>query len=305
MTIAFFTHSDCPLHEMGHDHPEAPARLRSIESVLRERGIWAQLQHCEAPEATREHLLLAHDPAYVDLIFSSSPQRGMTVIDDDTSMNPYTLSAALRSAGSGIAAVDALLEGRAQRAFCAGRPPGHHACYARAMGFCFFNNIAVAARYALTRGLSRVAIIDFDVHHGNGTEDILAGDGRIVMTGLFQHPYYPYCGADSRAANMHNVPMSAGAGRSALEIALFDTWLPALDRHKPEMVFLSAGFDAHAEDPLGGLSLRDEDYVWLTEQLVDVANLYAQGRVVSMLEGGYNIHALGRAVSAHIQALAG
>jgi acetoin utilization deacetylase AcuC-like enzyme len=231
--------------------------------------------------------------------------RDYAQIDPDTLMNPFTWKAALRAAGAALAATDAVIAGELENAFCAVRPPGHHACHDKAMGFCFFNNIAVAAKYALERhGLHRVAIVDFDVHHGNGTEDILSGDERVLMVGFFQHPFYPYTGADSHADNMVNLPVPAYTRGQAIREMIEQSWIPRLEAFKPEMIFISAGFDAHREDDLGQLGLVEADYTWITSRVKEIAKKYASGRIVSSLEGGYNLNALGRSVDAHIRVLA-
>jgi acetoin utilization deacetylase AcuC-like enzyme len=220
-------------------------------------------------------------------------------------MNTHSWSAALRAAGATLAATDAVMAGELENAFCAVRPPGHHACRDRAMGFCIFNNVAVAAKYALERhGLKRVAIVDFDVHHGNGTEDIFAGDERVLMVSFFQHPFYPYSGADSRAPNMVNLPVPAYTRGPVVRELIEQHWIPRLEAFKPEMIFISAGFDAHREDDLGQLGLVEADYAWITARVKEIANKHANGRIVSSLEGGYNLSALGRSVEAHIRVLA-
>lgn len=217
----------------------------------------------------------------------------------------HTWSAALRAAGAAIAATDAVMAGELENAFCAVRPPGHHACRDQAMGFCFFNNVAVAARYVLDRhGLQRVAVIDFDVHHGNGTEDILRGDPRVLMASFFQHPFYPYSGAEGGADNMLNVPVPAYTRGGAIREIVDTVWMPRLEAFRPEMVFISAGFDAHREDDLGQLGLTDADYGWITQRIKDLAQRHARGRIVSCLEGGYNLSALARSVEAHLRVLA-
>jgi acetoin utilization deacetylase AcuC-like enzyme len=248
-----------------------------------------------------------HKAPYVDLIFESAPREGYVQLDPDTAMNPYSLGAALRAAGAGLLAVDEVMAGRSVNAFCAVRPCGHHATQARSMGFCIFNNVGVAAAYALQKkGLERVAVIDFDVHHGNGTEDMFSPPQwrkKVLMTSFFQHPFYPYSGTVSPAPNMINVPLAAGSGGAEAKKAVEAQWLPALEEFKPQMLFISAGFDAHKEDLLGGMSLLESDYVWLTRQLMDVAERHAQKRIVSMLEGGYNLSALGRSAVAHVRTL--
>ncbi len=295
------------LHEMGEWHPECPARLSAIQDQLIASRIDGLIAHeTEPPLATEDALARVHTRAHIDYIRDKSPDEGYAEIDSDTSMNPHTWRAALRAAGAAIAATDAVIEGRYANAFCGVRPPGHHAEPARAMGFCFFNNVAVAARHALeVHGLERVAIVDFDVHHGNGTEAAFAGDERVLMCSFFQHPFYPFSGAGPHAPNMVNVPVAARSNGMAIREIVDMLWLSRLDAFKPQMLFVSAGFDAHREDDLGGLGLVEADYEWLTAQVVDVARRHAQGRIVSCLEGGYNLSALGRSVVAHLRVLAG
>lgn len=304
MTVAYVTHEVFLRHDMGRHHPECPQRLSAISDQLIASGLAPLLHHHEAPLATDPQLARAHEPSYVQAIRSIAPQQGMVQLDPDTAMCSDSLEAALRAAGAGVLAVDLVMAGQAASAFCAVRPPGHHAMRGRPMGFCIFNNIAVAALHALeAHGLERVAIVDFDVHHGNGTEDILAGDARVIMTGTFQHPFYPYSGTDRPAANMHNVPLAAGADGKALRQAFDTICLPELERFAPQMLFISAGFDAHIEDDMAMLRFTDSDYAWVTGALQDVARRHASGRIVSMLEGGYALSALGRSVVAHIKAL--
>lgn len=308
MTTAYITHADCLRHEMGSGHPENPERLSSINEHMRSSGLSSQLKALEAPLAEPADLKRVHRAGYVDAIFEQAPAEGYLQLDPDTVMNPSSLAAARRAAGAGIKAVDEVMAGRVQNAFCAVRPCGHHATPARSMGFCIFNNIAVAAAYALeVKGLERVAIVDFDVHHGNGTEDIFSPpewQQRVVMAGLFQHPFYPGSGADSPAPNMFNVPLAAGSNGAAARRALLEEWAPALEKFKPQMILISAGFDAHREDLLGGLALVEADYAWMTRELMSLAERHAAGRIVSMLEGGYNLAALGRSAVAHVRTLA-
>ncbi|MGH8735133.1 MAG: histone deacetylase family protein, partial [Burkholderiales bacterium] len=269
-------------------------------------GLGGHLSRYEAPLATDEQLARVHPPEYVRAIREVAPQQGTVHLDPDTAMNPHTLKAALRAAGAAVMATDLVLTKKHNAAFCAVRPPGHHACRARPMGFCIFNNVAVAARHAIAQhGVERVAIIDFDVHHGNGTEDIFEGDEQVLMASIFQHPFYPYSGTDNPASNMFNVPLAAGAGSRELREAVTETWLPALDDFKPELIVFSAGFDAHAEDDMAMLRFNDNDYAWVTEQMKDVADKYAGGRMVSMLEGGYALSALGRSAIQHIKVMSG
>jgi acetoin utilization deacetylase AcuC-like enzyme len=304
-TVALLTHPDCGRHEMGPHHPESPDRLRSVLAALEASGLSSRLAAHEAPEATREQLARVHTEEHVDFIFESAPQAGYAYLDPDTSMNPSSLSAALRAAGAVVKGTDLVMGGGAARAFCAVRPPGHHATPGRPMGFCMFNNVAVGAMHALeAHGLARVAVLDFDVHHGNGTEDAFHEDPRVMLCSTFQHPYYPYSGADSGNDHIINVPLAAMTDGRGFRSAVERNWMPALERFKPQLVFVSAGFDAHREDPLAYLNLEDEDYRWVTERCVEVADRFAQGRVVSTLEGGYNTTALGRCVVEHVGVLA-
>ena len=306
MTTAFITHADCLKHDMGAHHPERPARLTAIEDQLIASGVGQYLTRYEAPLATDEQLARVHPPDYVRAIRDAAPHAGTVHLDPDTAMNPWTLQAALRAAGAAVLAVDLVLEKKVTSAFCAVRPPGHHACRARPMGFCIFNNVAVAARHALHQhGLERVAIIDFDVHHGNGTEDIFEGDDNVLMASTFQHPFYPYSGTDDPARNMVNVPLAAGAGSREFREAVREAWIPALHDFSPQLIVFSAGFDAHAEDEMAMLRFSDADYAWVTDQLKAVADKHAGGRMVSMLEGGYALSALGRSAVQHIKVMAG
>ncbi len=306
LPIAYLSHPDCLLHDVGPGHPERPARLNAINDQLVRSGMEFVLQPREAPRVAREHLERVHDPAYVDALFEQAPDAGLVPLDSDTSMMPRTLDAALRAAGAVVAAVDLVLAGDARAAFCAVRPPGHHAEPGRAMGFCYFNNIAVGAAYALdVCGLERVAIVDFDVHHGNGTEAIFRDEPRVLFCSSFQHPLYPFSGTDTAGDHILNVPLAAGSGGAEFRRQVEARWLPALEAFRPRLVLISAGFDAHAEDHLGQLRLREEDYAWITGRLREIADRHAGGRIVSCLEGGYALDALGRSVVAHLDALIG
>jgi acetoin utilization deacetylase AcuC-like enzyme len=306
MQTAYISHPLCLKHDMGAHHPESPARIHAIEDQLIAGGLLDYLQRHDAPEVTREQLLRVHDAGYVDTIAASAPQQGMVQLDPDTAMNPFSYPAALRAAGAAVMGVDLVMAGRVENAFCNIRPPGHHAERARAMGFCIFNNVAVAAAHALAaHGLSRVAIADFDVHHGNGTENIFHDDPRVMLCSTFQHPFYPYVGADSGNDHIINVPLPAGTKGEGFRAAVTEHWLPALERFRPEFLLISAGFDAHLEDDMAMLGLTEPDYAWITKELKAVAAKYAQRRIVSVLEGGYELHALGRSAFAHVKVLAG
>jgi len=305
MTCAYITHPACRRHEMGEGHPECPERLDAISDHLLSTGVMGLLVPYDAPEATREQLGRAHASLYVSEIFAASPARGHVQIDPDTSMNPATLQAALHAAGAVVLATDLVVAGEVDRAFCAVRPPGHHASRSAAMGFCFFNNVAVGIRHALdVHGLQRVALVDFDVHHGNGSEDILAGDDRVLMVSTFQRDIYPYLGDIPLGPNMVNVGLPAGATGEALQEAFEYAWKPRLDEFRPELIFVSAGFDGHRADEMGGLRWVEEDYAWITRRIGEVADRHCRGRVISTLEGGYDLFALARSVAAHVRALA-
>jgi len=306
VSTAFVTHSDCLKHDMGAHHPERPERLGAIEDQLIASGVGQYLARHEAPLATDEQLARVHPIDYVRAIRQAAPQEGTVHLDPDTAMNPHTLDAALRAAGAAVLGVDLVLSGKFSSSFCSVRPPGHHACRARPMGFCIFNNVAVAARHAIhAHGLKRVAIIDFDVHHGNGTEDIFQNDPHVLMASTFQHPFYPYSGTEDPAPNMVNVPLAAGAGSREFREAVREAWVPALEEFRPELILFSAGFDAHTEDDMAMLRFSDLDYGWVTEQMKALAERHAKGRMVSLLEGGYALSALGRSAVQHIKVLAG
>jgi acetoin utilization deacetylase AcuC-like enzyme len=303
---AFISHVDCMRHDMGAHHPECPARLSAIEDSMISGRIADLLARYDAPLAEMEHLLRVHPRPYIEAVEAHAPARGIVHLDPDTAMCPATWVAALRAAGAGVLATDLVVSGKHPNAFCSVRPPGHHATRTRSMGFCIFNNIAVAAMHALeAHGLERVAIIDFDVHHGNGTEDIFSDDERVLMVSTFQHPFYPYSGTDDPAANMVNVPLAAGTGSDGFRAAVEQMWMPALDAFQPEMVYFSAGFDAHIEDDMAMLRFIDSDYAWVTAKVKDVVDRTGKGRVVSMLEGGYSLPALGRSVVQHLKVLGG
>ena len=265
MPVAFITHPDCLLHEMGEGHPEEPSRLRAIEAQLHYSDLEPSLLRVQAQPATRQQLLRVHGEQHLDLIDKLAPAKGYAQIDPDTSMNQYTARAAYLAAGAAVQATDLVIAGRVSSAFCAVRPPGHHAERDRAMGFCFFNNVAVAVAHALdTHELTRVAVVDFDVHHGNGTEDIIAGDERVLMVSIFQHPLYPYTGPVPMGTNMINVPVPPYTRGPQIRALIEENWMERLDAFRPEMIFVSAGFDAHREDELGQLGLVEADNEWIT-----------------------------------------
>jgi len=309
MATAFYSPSPCRAHDMGAGHPECPQRLDAINDHLRATGLDVALELRDAPEATVEQLTRAHDARYVlqvtALLQELAASGESKALDPDTAACPATLAAVRAAAGAAVAATDAVLAGEVDNAFCAIRPPGHHATRDQAMGFCFFNNVAVAARHALdVHGLQRVAVIDFDVHHGNGTEDIVAGDDRILMLSIFQHPLYPYSGDVPKGDNMLNVPVPPYTKGLEVREMIEALWMPRLEAFKPQMLFISAGFDAHREDQLAQLGLVEADYEWITRRLKQVAERHAQGRIVSCLEGGYALSALARSVAAHLKVLA-
>jgi acetoin utilization deacetylase AcuC-like enzyme len=305
MDTLYITQAACRLHEMGTWHPESPDRLDAINDRLLSSGVMDFLVERQAEPATDTDLLRVHGPEYLAWLREKAPAQGYFPVDPDTVMNPHTLDAALAAAGSGITAVDAIMSEGYRRAFCAVRPPGHHARRTQAMGFCFFNNLAVAAAYAMERyGLKRIAIIDFDVHHGNGTEESFANDDRVLMCSFFQHPFFPGIRLDPVPFNMINIPVDPYTKGDEIRHIVSDIWMPALASHNPEFFFISAGFDGHREDEMGQLSLVESDFAWITSQVVELANKTANGRVVSFLEGGYDLSALGRSAEAHIRALA-
>ncbi|AOV18252.1 deacetylase [Acidihalobacter aeolianus] len=304
MSVLLLTHPACRAHDPGPGHPESPARLGAIGDQLIATGLELILQHVEAPEATREQLLRVHTPTYLDALDAASPVAGYAALDADTTLSPGSLEAARHAAGAVVAAVDRVIAGPVRRAFCAVRPPGHHAEPGRAMGFCLYNNIAIGAAHALAaHGLARVAIVDFDVHHGNGTEAAFGNEPRVLLCSTFEHPLYPYSGADTRSEHIVNVPLPAGTDGVAYRDAFASRVLPALEDFAPEVVFVSAGFDAHRDDPLAHLALIEADYDWITRRLVEVAERHAGGRLVSALDGGYALPALARSVAAHVKAL--
>lgn len=304
MATGYITHPDCELHEMETGHPESPRRLAAIAEYLKQRDVYDKLIHLEAPLAEKSQLYRVHRRDYVDGIFEACPSEGAEVLGPDVLANQHTLAAALRAAGAGVFAVDQIMANKIRSAFCAVRPPGHHAERNQAMGFCIFNNVAVAAAHALAvHGLKRVAIVDFDVHHGNGTEDVLQGDTRILFCSSYQHPFYPFSVPESSHSNILHTPMHAGTGSDEFRDWVREHWIPKLDHFQPELLFISAGFDAHQADPMADVHLDERDYKWVTRELRLIADKYCGGSIVSCLEGGYDLTALSRSVYQHILAL--
>lgn len=305
MSTAYISHTDSLKHHMGDKHPESPDRIRAIEDQLILSRVDPYLTYLESPLASEDQLNLIHTWRHIETIKEHIEDCETRVIDADTSMNPSSYQAALRSVGAAILGVDAVMSGQVKNAFACTRPPGHHAEPDKAMGFCFFNNIAIAAKYALEKySLKRVAIIDFDVHHGNGTEMAFKDDSRVLMCSFFQHPLYPYSEVHENSPNMLNTPVPAYTDGKVIRQLVETQWLPKLREFKPEFIFISAGFDAHREDELGQMGLVEADYAWITRQLMNIADEYSHGRIVSCLEGGYHLSALARSVVAHLKELA-
>ena len=302
---AYLYPPEAVLHEMGPGHPERPERVRAIDRALAERGLLDRMIRLTPEPAPETALRRAHDASYLRSLEAAQPAPGdYRWLDGDTAMNAHSWRAARLAAGAGLVAVDAIMAGMAQRAFCNVRPPGHHAERERAMGFCLVNNIAVAAAHALeAHGLDRVAIVDFDVHHGNGTEDIIADQPRVLLCSTFQSPLYPYRGVDTRSDHIVNVPLPAGADGAAYRKAFTARVLPALGRFAPELVLFSAGFDAHRDDPLAGMNLVEDDYYWVTRTVLETTRESSRGRSLSFLEGGYDLDALARSACRHVEAL--
>ncbi len=303
MNTLFVGHPTCLLHDMGYGHPECPDRLRAIDKVVRSTDWGNQLTFVDAPKIDVEGLYNVHPKIHVDALMALSPREGIVAIDGDTSLNPFSFDAALHAAGAAVYATDQVILKAARNAFCAVRPPGHHAETAISMGFCLFNSVALAAERALSVGMKRVAILDFDVHHGNGTVEIFQDRPEVLVCSSFQYPFYPGRFDRVDKPNICLTPLSAGAGSDTFRAAVEPQWRQAIRHHQPEMIFVSAGFDAHREDPLGGLNLVDEDYLWITRLIQEFARETAEGRIVSLLEGGYNLNALGRSVKQHLTGL--
>jgi acetoin utilization deacetylase AcuC-like enzyme len=304
MTTALITDPACRRHDMGPAHPESPRRLDVITDMLMTLRVLDMLSHFEAPAVTREQLLRVHTPGYLDWLEGIVPETGYRDIDLDTRLTPKTLPAARKAAGAAVLATDLVLAGKFENAFCQVRPPGHHATADRAMGFCFYNNVAVGAAHALEEhGLERVAIIDFDVHHGNGTDAIFDNDERVLFCSLFQEGLFPLVDGQTICRNGVYVSLPSGSGGDEMRSAIEKSWLPALQSFRPQMIFVSAGFDAHSMDDMSDLAFSDADFQWFTELVTDAAREHCSGRLVSILEGGYDLDSLARCVAAHVKSL--
>ncbi len=304
MTTAYYSHPSGLAHDMGRGHPECPERLRAVEQGLAAAGLDKKLTAAEPPPAPPALLKQIHDGAYVDTLAASVPAQGLRQLDGDTAINPHSLIAAQHAAGAAVDAVGQVLASRAANAFCAVRPPGHHAERNRAMGFCLFGNVAAGTAHALeAHGLERVAIVDFDVHHGNGTEDIFRDESRVLFCSTYQNPLFPFTDDTSVPGRLLKSPLRPGDGSRAFRGAGERDWLPALDAFRPQMIFVSAGFDAHRVDPLADLCLETDDFAWVTERICDAALAHCDGRVVSTLEGGYALDALAAGAAAHVGVL--
>jgi len=306
MTTVYITHDDCLLHEMGYGHPECPDRLRAINDYLESTQLGQLLRHLEPRPVSQSLLAQVHPLTYIDWLDQIQPRAGHIYADPDTALNRHSVPAARLAAGAVELATELVLRGDAHNAFCAVRPPGHHAETATAMGFCLFNNIAIGIERALAEpGIERVAVLDFDVHHCNGTIDLYKDRPEVLICSSFQHPFYPYRYFDIVRPNIINTPLKAGTTGVQFRRAVEAGWLPALQAHRPDMLFISAGFDAHRDDPLGQLLLDETDYAWVSSLITDAAAGSANGRIVSTLEGGYNLSALARSVGAYLEVLLG
>ncbi len=306
MPTALISHDACIAHDMGDMHPESPQRLLAIRQRLADTGLADDLLMVRAKPAKRRHLLGAHPEGYIGQIETLAPKHGLLMVDPDTAMCPASLRAAKLAAGAVVQGTDLVYTGRADSAFCAVRPPGHHAEFRTSMGFCLFNNVAVGVHHAMqAHGAERVAVLDFDVHHCNGTIDIFKDEPGVLVCSSFQHPYYPFRYADIRRANIVNTPLAAGTRGAEFRKAVERDWLPAVERHRPQIIFVSAGFDAHRADPLADLLLDESDFRWVTALIVDLAERYAGGRIVATLEGGYDLEALASSVQSHLEVLSG
>ncbi|WLQ15026.1 histone deacetylase family protein [Hahella aquimaris] len=306
MKTALFYHKDCTLHDMGEGHPESPMRLQAIMDRLEHAGILQEVDLVEPQETDRDKIIRVHPSRYVEQLENLNPDKGRIMVDPDTALMRHSMRAAYLAAGSAVEAADMVLSGQANTAFCAVRPPGHHAERSQSMGFCFFNNIAIAARHAMDfHGLERIAIVDFDVHQGNGTVDIFQDDPRVLFCSSFEYPLYPFSHHAVDRPNIINTPLDAHTRGLQFRRCVERDWLARLQDHRPQLILISAGFDAHKHDPLAHLELEERDYRWVTRLLMDVARVYSSGRIVSILEGGYNLNALSASVEAHMEGLMG
>ena len=306
MRTAYITHPDCRNHDTGPDHPENASRLFAIEDRFVASGLENVLRYVDAPLVTEEQLLRAHPKRYVEAIRGAIPDSGYARLDPDTVVGPGSLKAAYRAAGAAVAAVDLVMSGDMESVFCGVRPPGHHAERNRSMGFCLFDNIAVGAAHALeAHGLERVAIVDFDVHHGNGTEDIFDDENRVLFCSTFEHPFYPFTPLRENTPNRISVPLDATAGSDEFRQAVSEHWLPALQAFRPQLVMVSAGFDAHRDDEMSHVALTDADFKWVSERIVEIADESASRGIISVLEGGYELNSLARCVESHVRVIMG
>lgn len=304
MTTAVYFHPYNELHEMGGRHPESPARMRTMFKAFKESGLDNVLQYRISPEATEQDIRRVHIQDMINLV-KDVPSPGFYNFVDETPLNQYSWKASLRTVGAAIAATDAVLDGIIDNAFCVNRPIGHHSTMGEAMGFCVFNSVAAAAMYAVKiHKLKKVAIIDLDVHHGNGTENIFLYEPSVAMASYYQEYIYPFIGNETPRQHMLNIPVPAGTDGKAVQKILKEQWIPFLKEQRPELIYISSGFDAHRDDPLAGMALIDDDYGWITRQLMNFADEYCHGRVISISEGGYHLSALYGSVIAHVKALA-
>ena len=303
LKTAYISHPDTLLHIMDGNHPESPARITAINNTVKRSDL--KLQLYDAPSASKPQLMRVHTKDYVEHIFNIAPKAGMVRLDADTAMGPMSLSAALHASGAVVLATDLVMQNKVKNAFCCVRPPGHHAGRENSAGFCIFNHIAVGVAHAIAQyKVKRVAIIDFDVHHGDGTEDIFKNNPKVMLCSTFQHPFYPHSGADTATKTMINVPMAAKSNGTDFKKVFENVFIPALEQFKPELIYISAGFDAHINDPLADLALETEDYIWMTETIKTMANNCCESRIISSLEGGYHLPSLSESAFAHIQCLA-
>lgn len=304
MKTALISHPDTLLHVMDGQHPESPARITRIKDAVMQSAIKEKLQLFDAPLATKQQIARAHQLEYVDSIFNQSPKAGLVRLDGDTAMGPYSLEATLRASGAAILATDLVIKRQVKNAFCCTRPPGHHAGRQHSAGFCIFNHVAVAVMHLFANyPIKRVAIIDFDVHHGDGTEEIFKDNSAVMLCSTFQHPFYPHKGANSKTDRIINVPLPAGTDGNGFKKAVLTEFTPALKRFQPEFIFVSAGFDAHSQDTLANLKLEVDDFAWMTEYIVEQSRMMCEGRIVSCLEGGYHLQYLADSAVAHITRL--